>query len=229
MRGGPKNLWPKDTQSARRIQEALARRVSLRPLKRIPRTIAGVDACFSKRTVFAVASLFTYPGLEHLEDVIAEERAGFPYVPGFLSFREGPAIIAALKKLRTRPDVVLCDGQGVAHPRGLGIASHLGVILNISTVGCAKSRLVGEFDDPGPCKGDWKPLYFRGRKIGAVLRTRDKIRPLFISPGHRIDLSSSITVVLHAVLSYRLPEPIRRADHISRMAAQKEADHEHQR
>ena len=232
MRGGlymrlvPENLWPKDVQYARLVQETLAHQVSIRPLKKNPKLIAGVDACFTESAVFAAASLFSYPGLKHLEDAVAKTRMRFPYVPGYLSFREGPAIIKALRKMRTRPDVVLFDGQGMAHPRGLGIASHVGVILDIPTVGCAKSRLVGESDEPGPCKGDWSPLLYKGRTIGAVLRTRDRVKPLFVSPGHRVDLKTSIAIVMHAISSYRLPEPIRRADHLSRMAAQKGAEHE---
>jgi len=226
MRGDPENLWPGNTRSARRLQEALAQRVLIRPLKKNLKLIAGVDACFAESAVFAAAALFSYPGLKHLEDAVAKSGMRFPYVPGCLSFREGPAIIRALRKLKTRPDVVLFDGQGIAHPRGLGIASHVGVILDIPTVGCAKSKLVGEFDVPGPFKGAWTPLHFQGRTIGAVLRTRDRVKPLFISPGHRVDLKNSIAIVLHAVSSCRLPEPIRRADHISRMAAQKGAEHE---
>jgi deoxyribonuclease V len=176
--------------------------------------------------VVVAASLFSYPGLEHLEDTVAKERMLFPYIPGYLSFREGPAVIKALRKLKTQPDVVLFDGQGIAHPRHMGIASHVGVVLNIPAVGCAKSRLVGEYDEPGPCRGDWSPLYYQGREVGAVLRTRDQVRPLFISPGHRVDLMTCINIVLHAVSSYRLPEPIRRADHLSRLAAQKEVKYE---
>ena len=213
-------------RSARLMQAALADHVSIRPLKESPKSIAGVDACFSKRTVVAVASFFTYPGLEHLGDAVSQDKIRFPYVPGFLSFREGPAIITALKKLRMRPDVVLFDGQGVAHPHGLGIASHIGVILDIPTVGCAKSRLVGKYEEPGPHKGDWTPLYYQERTVGAVLRTRERVRPLFISPGHRVDLKTSLDIVMNAVSSFRLPEPIRRADHISRMTVQKETENE---
>lgn len=226
MRPAPGNLWPKDIQTAQKVQNALVERVSIRPLKRDPILIAGVDACFTGSTVVAAATLFTYPGLQHLGDAVAKERMIFPYIPGYLSFREGPAIIKALRKLIKKPDVVLFDGQGIAHPLHMGIASHVGVVLDIPSVGCAKSRLVGIYDAPGPCKGDWSPLYYQGREVGAVLRTRDRVRPLFISPGHRVDLMTSIDIVLHAVSSYRLPEPIRRADHLSRLAAKKEGEHE---
>ena len=226
MRPAPDNLWPKDIRTARTRQEALAQRVLIQPLKRDPKLIAGVDACFTGRYAVVAASLFSYPGLEHLEDAVAKEMIRFPYIPGYLSFREGPAIIKALRKLKTQPDVVLFDGQGIAHPRHMGIASHVGVVLDIPSVGCAKSRLIGIYDAPGPCKGDWSPLYYQGREVGAVLRTRDRVRPLFISPGHRVDLRTSIDIVMHAVSSYRLPEPIRRADHLSRLAAQKEVEYE---
>jgi deoxyribonuclease V len=226
MRDIPKNLWPGDIQSARLLQNALAKNVSIQPLKRGPKLIGGVDACYTGKHVVAAASLFTYPGLMHLDDSAAREKIRFPYVPGFLSFREGPAIITALRRLKTPPDLVLFDGQGIAHPRGMGIASHIGVVLDIPTIGCAKSRLVGEFEEPGPCQGDWSALYFHGRIIGAVLRTRDRVRPVFVSPGHRIDLKASIDIVMRAVSLYRLPEPLRRADHLSRQAAKEETAHE---
>lgn len=225
MKYSPKCLWPGDVRSARLLQNALAQNVSLRPLMRIPKLIAGVDACYTEKHVIAAASLFTYPGLAHLDDAVAREKIRVPYLPGFLSFREGPAVIMALRRLNIPPDVVLFDGQGIAHPQGLGIASHIGVVLDIATVGCAKSRLVGEFEGPGPHKGDWAKLYFHGRIIGAVLRTRARVRPVFVSPGHRIDLKASIDVVMHAVSSYRLPEPIRRADHLSRQVAKEEKEH----
>lgn len=226
MQAVPGSPWPKDIQVARVVQEALARRVSLRPLKRPPKLIAGVDACFTIKSVVAAASLFSYPALEFLDDAVAKDRLRFPYVPGYLSFREGPAIIKALKKLKAWPDVILFDGQGIAHPRFMGIASHVGVVLDIPTIGCAKSRLIGEFDEPGQCKGDWSPLLYKGRKIGAVVRTRSGVRPLFVSPGHRVDLKTSLDLVMQTVASYRLPEPIRRADQLSRQTARKEAEDE---
>jgi deoxyribonuclease V len=222
----PENLWPRDVRSARILQKALAGKVKLTPLKNPPALIAGVDACFTERSVIAVASLFTYPELTHLEDAVAKERVRYPYIPGLLSFREGPAIIKAVRRLKARPDLLIFDGQGVAHPLGIGIASHIGVILNIPAIGCAKSRLVGIYDEPGFRKGDWSLLFYESKCVGAVLRTRDHVRPVFVSPGHCIDLKASIDIVLHAVSSYRLPEPIRRADRISRIIAKEEAEHE---
>ena len=226
MKGLSESLWPRDIQSARLLQQTLSKTVALQPLTKPPRLIGGVDACYTERRVVAAASLFTYPDLRYLDDALAREVIRFPYVPGFLSFREGPAVIGALRRLKAPPDVVLFDGQGIAHQDGLGIASHVGVILDIPTIGCAKSRLVGEFKEPWPYKGDWEELYFHGRVIGAVVRTRDRVKPVFVSPGHRIDLKTSIDIVMHSISLYRLPDPIRHADHLSRKAAKEEAEHE---
>jgi deoxyribonuclease V len=179
--------------------------------------VAGVDACFTEQEVVAVASLFSYPDLKPVRDSCAIEKIRFPYIPGLLTFREGPAVIEAIRKLRVMPDVVIVDGQGIAHPLGIGIASHIGVLLNLPSLGCAKSRLVGEYREPGAKKGDWSPLVHRGREAGAVLRTRDHVKPVFVSPGHLIDVRSSIRIVLDCLSVFRLPEPIRRADHLSRM------------
>ena len=134
-----------------------------------------------------------------MEQATAATQLIFSYVPGYLLFREGPAIIKAIKKLKKKPDVILLDGQGIAHPRRIGSASHLGVLLDIPTIGCAKKRLVGEYREPGDRKGNWTELQFDGRTVGAVLRTRDRVRPLFLSPGHRIDLPGTIRVALGCV------------------------------
>ena len=224
----PHDLWLKNLQSARIVQKALAAKIKIISFRKSPVLIAGVDACFTEKSVIAVASLFTYPGLVHLGDAVAEDEIRMPYIPGFLSFREGPAILKALGTLKRMPDVLIFDGQGIAHPLGIGIASHIGVILDVPAIGCAKSRLVGTYDEPGWYKGDWSPLFFQGRCVGAALRTRDQVRPVFVSPGHRIDRKASINIVTHAALSYRLPEPIRRADRISRLIASEETEHERQ-
>ena len=133
----------------------------------------------------------------------------FPYVPGLLSFREAPALLDVFAAIRTKFDVVLCDGQGIAHPRRLGIAAHLGLWLDRPTIGCAKSRLFGDYDEPGPNRGDWSPLLDRGETIGAVVRTRARVKPLFVSPGHQCDLASSMRVVLATSPRLRLPVPAR--------------------
>jgi len=151
-----------------------------------------------------------------LEDTCAVTDMTFPYIPGFLSFREGPAIIEALHMLKIKPHVILFDGQGIAHPKRMGIASHIGVILNIPTIGCAKSRLVGEYKEPGTSKGKISSLKYQGKIVGAVVRTKDDIRPLFVSPGHLIDLKSSIEIVLGCTTKYRISELLRRADFLSK-------------
>jgi deoxyribonuclease V len=212
-----KNLWPLNIYEAKIIQNELRKRVRILPLKKEIRIIAGVDASFIADQIIAVVSTFKYPEMKHLEDAYFVGMVKFPYIPGMLSFREGPAIIAAIKRLSYKPDVILFDGHGIAHPRFIGIASHLGVILNISTIGCAKSCLVGEYKEPGLKKGEWTYLYYNDTKVGAVIRTRDSVKPLFVSPGHKIDIESSIDIVLKSVLKYRLPEPLRRADRLSRV------------
>lgn len=209
--------WPRDIRGAKALQESLRERVRIEPLKRPPKLIAGADAAFSGDIVIAVVSVFIFPDLRHVEDAVIRVRSSFPYVPGFLGFREGPAILRAFDRLKNKPDLILFDGQGIAHPRGIGIASHIGVLLNIPTIGCAKSRLVGEYDEPGSKKGNWTYLYHDGKGIGAALRTRDNVRPLFVSPGHMIDIKSSVEIVMHCISRYRIPEPLRRADHLSRL------------
>ncbi|HET6515310.1 MAG TPA: deoxyribonuclease V [Thermodesulfovibrionales bacterium] len=208
--------WPGDLGDAKRIQESLGEEVKIVALTRRPLLIAGVDAAFSGGLVIGVASLYRYPAMVPLEDAHAVLEVLFPYVPGFLSFREGPAIIDAVKALRTRPDVIIFDGQGIAHPKGVGIASHLGVLLNVPSIGCAKSRLVGEYEEPGTKKGAWSPLLYKGKIVGAVLRTRENVKPVFVSPGHRITLRETIQIVLSCLKTYRIPEPLRRADLLSR-------------
>lgn len=209
--------WPKDIREARVIQIALKDRVKITPLRKNPRFVAGVDAAFFEDKVVGVACLYKYPEIIP----VAEERyaiieVSFPYIPGFLSFREGPSIIEALNSLRIKPHIILFDGQGIAHPEGMGIASHIGVILDIPAIGCAKSRLIGEYKEPGFKRGEWSPLKYNSRIVGAVLRTKDNVRPVFVSPGHRIDLKSSIEILLGCTGKYRIPEPLRRADYISK-------------
>jgi len=211
-----KNLWPRDIRAAREIQDILSKRVKVLPLGATPAYVAAVDAAFAGDTVIAVSSLSAFPSLERIQDAVWGEEIRFPYVPGLLTFREGHAMIKALRRLRIPPDVILVDGQGIAHPRGIGIASHIGIILGKPTIGCAKSRLIGEFREPRTHKGSWSYLYYKGKEVGAVLRTRDHVKPLFISPGHLIDITASLEIVMKCLSSYRIPEPLRRADSLSR-------------
>jgi deoxyribonuclease V len=208
--------WPGSIAEAREEQERLSMRVKIVPYRGEPHYVAGVDAAFSDDTVFAAACLFLYPQMALVEQTGAERKLEFPYVPGFLSFREAPAIIAAVEQLSRTPDIILVDGQGLAHPRGIGIASHLGVLLDIPTIGCAKTRLVGEYREPEKRKGSRSTLMYEGKKVGAVLRTRDGVRPLFISPGHRCDIESSVRIILFCVEEYRIPGPLRCADSLSK-------------
>ncbi len=211
--------WPKTftIAEARTFQEQLRKKVRIVPLGKEPRYVAGVDAAFSDTKVFAAVCLYRCSDLSLVEQAHALRKLSFPYVPGFLSFREGPAIIAAVEKLKTRPDILLVDGQGIAHPRRIGIASHLGVMLGVPSIGCAKTRLIGEYNEPGRRKSEWSRLCFEGEIVGAVLRTRDSVNPVFVSPGHKIDLESSIRIVLDCTGRYRLPEPIRCADMLSKI------------
>jgi len=211
-----KNLWPRDTRAAREIQDAFRKKVKILPLRKAPLHVAGVDAAFAGNEVIAVSSLYTFPLLECVQDAVWREEIRFPYVPGLLTFREGHAMISALKRLRIAADVILVDGQGIAHPRSIGIASHIGVILGKPTIGCAKSRLIGEFREPRTGKGSWSFLYYKGEEVGAVLRSRDHVRPLFVSPGHLIDILSSLEIVMKCLSHYRIPEPLRRADSLSK-------------
>jgi deoxyribonuclease V len=211
-----RNLWPATPRRARALQDVLRHRVKITPLKKVPGIIAAVDAAFTDDSVIAVATLYDRLSMEDIQDVVVREKIRFPYIPGLLTFREGHATLNALKKLKKRPDVILVDGQGIAHPKRIGIASHIGIILGRPTVGCAKSRLVGEYDEPAEEKGSWTYLYFKGDKVGAVLRTRSNVKPLFVSPGHLTDIASSIRIVMTCLSSYRIPEPLRRADLISK-------------
>jgi deoxyribonuclease V len=213
--------WPENIQQAREMQERLRSRVRIVPFRGVPRLVAGVDAAFTRDHVAAAACLYSFPDLIRREQSIAIEELRFPYVPGFLAFREGQAIIAAIRKLARKPDIILVDGQGIAHPRRFGIACHIGVLLDIPAIGCAKTRLVGDHREPNVRKGSWSDLRYEGGIVGAVLRTRHNVRPLFISAGHRIDRSGAVSFVLSCVGSYRIPEPLRCADAASRNAAKK--------
>jgi deoxyribonuclease V len=208
--------YPADYEEAKRIQLALRPKLKTIPLTKPPRLIAGVDAAFTEKKIIAAACLYTFPELIPIEDAFATENISFPYIPGLLSFREGPAIIRAIQKLTSKPDLLLCDGQGIAHPSEMGIASHIGILLDIPSIGCAKSRLVGDYKEPGTEKGRAAVLAYHNRTVGTVLRTRENVKPVFVSPGHLIDQKWAVNIVLNCVGKYRLPEPIRRADALSK-------------
>ena len=205
--------WDLTPTEARALQAELAAAVDTSSPLDPWRTLAAADVSFDRGSdvLFAAVVVVVADTFEVIEKVGLKAPARFPYVPGLLSFREAPALLEAFDRLQARPDVVLCDGQGIAHPRRLGIASHIGLQLNLPTVGCAKSRLCGHFDEPGPDRGDRSPLIDKGEVVGAVLRTRNKIAPLFVSPGHRCDLESAVGLVLATTRKYRLPIPTRLA------------------
>jgi deoxyribonuclease V len=205
--------WDLTPPEARKLQGELANAVDTASPLPPWKTLAAADVSFDRgsEVLFAAVVVVQGESFEVVEKVGLMSPAKFPYVPGLLSFREAPALLEAFDRLKTRPDVVLCDGQGIAHPRRLGIASHLGLRLDLPTVGCAKSLLCGRYEEPGPDRGDRSPLFDKGETIGAVLRTRAKVSPLFVSPGHRCDLESAVSLVLATSRKYRLPIPSRMA------------------
>jgi deoxyribonuclease V len=211
--------WPNDLAQARAIQEELRDCVDETPPPGFaPRRIAGVDVHFSKdgRAAYAAAVLLDALTLQIVESAQAGLPATFPYRSGFLSFREVPVAMAALAMLYETPDLVLVDGQGRAHPRRIGFASHLGLVVGVPTIGVAKSRLIGRFADPAPVAGAASPLEDKGEIVGAVVRTKAGCRPLFVSVGHRVDLETAVAWTLRTTRRHRLPEPTRLADKLSR-------------
>jgi deoxyribonuclease V len=211
--------WDVTPAQARRIQEELRERVFAEPPSALPmeriRCVAGADVALDlyARKAIAGVVVYSFPELKELERVSAARPLRFPYVPGLLSFRETPALLAAFERLQHTPDLIFCDAHGYAHPRRFGLASHLGVLLGRPTVGVAKSRLIGTHTEPGPRKGSWTPLADAGEVIGAVLRTRDCVKPVYVSVGYRIPLEAAIAMTLAVCDGYRIPRPTREADH----------------
>ncbi|MBS1112454.1 MAG: endonuclease [Nitrospirae bacterium] len=217
--------WPGTISEAKAAQVALRDKVRIVPLRKKTRYIAAVDAAFAGERIIGAACLYRYPEITLVEETHAEMRNLFPYVPGLLTFREGPVITKVIGQLTINPDVILFDGQGIAHPISMGIASHMGVILDLPAIGCAKSRLIGDYKEPKLRRGSWSPLLYNDTVVGAVLRTRDNVKPIFVSPGHRIDLKSSIDIVLTCISKYRIPEPLRRADFLSKRIKREKEPH----
>lgn len=207
--------WNVTPREAVDIQERLRERVELTPLGKPVTLVGGADVSMSlfAKDGFAGFVTLMYPEQEPVAHSVVKAPIGFPYIPGLLSFREIPMLLDAWSNLAVKPDVLLVDGVGIAHPRRLGIASHLGLMLGIPTIGCAKSVLTGVYEEPGPEQGSLSYLYDKKTKeiIGAALRTKDKVKPMFISPGHLITLEESIEIVLGCILKHRMPEPTRLA------------------
>jgi len=219
----PLHSWKVSVQKAIQIQEHLKDRVVLKKTFIKAKTIGAGDVAYSKNKdqLFGAVAVLAFPEMGILDIATAFGNIPFPYVPGLLGFREGPILIKAFQKLKVKPDVMIFDGQGIAHPRGFGLASHVGLWLDVPSIGCAKTPLLAELTSPGPLKGSFELIRRRGQEVCAVLRTKDKVRPIFVSPGHRIDLLTSIEVILASCRGFRMPEPLRRAHHISRLQLQR--------
>ncbi len=212
------HTWDIEPQKAMALQTQLASQVirTARSQRQKFNTVAGVDTAYRQDRACAAVVVFDLEDQKVLEEVVAAQSARFPYVPGLLSFREGPVILKALRRLRTAPDVLMFDGQGIAHPRRFGLASHIGLLTDIPAIGCAKTRLIGEYQEPQSTRGSTADLTDKSEIIGAVVRTRSGVKPVFVSIGHRMDLETCIRIVLESCRGYRLPEPLRKADHLSR-------------
>ena len=209
--------WPHTIKKAKALQETLRNKVKIKRLGKRIKRIAACDVGFTDDVCVAAICVFSYPDLQLLEEKTLRRKIDFPYIPGFLTFREGPVLEKLFYRLKLKPDVLVFDGQGIAHPKQLGIASHMGVILNIPTIGCAKSRLWGEYEKVGEKKGDFSYLIDprSGKVLGCVLRTRDNVKPVFISPGHLVSIKEAKDIIVSCAGKYRLPEPIRCAHSLS--------------
>jgi deoxyribonuclease V len=205
--------WNLTPSEAIEIQQRLRSLVKLETRTHEFKTIGGADISFNKfsETVYAGIVVLSFPGLQIVESVGVRSIAKFPYIPGLLSFREVPSLLEAWDKLEAMPDVLMLDGQGIAHPRRFGIACHVGILLDLPTIGCAKSILVGKHDQLDPAAGSRAPLIDRGEQVGVALRTKKNVAPVYVSAGHLIDLDSAVDLVLRATGRYRQPEPTRQA------------------
>ena len=207
--------WDVSPKEAIALQQQLRERVVTENRLGVVRTVAGVDISTAGERAHAAIVVLSFPDLQPLEAVQSDLPLSYPYIPGLLSFREGPSILAAAAELRIEPDLFIFDGQGLAHPRRLGIAAHMGVVLDRPSIGCAKSRLCGEHGQVGPKVGDYCQLVDQSEVIGAALRTREQVKPVFISIGHRVDLPTAIAYTLRCGGGYRLPEPTRWAHRVA--------------
>jgi len=214
----PLHSWDVSAKEAILIQEVLKDKILLKKDFSELKTIGGGDVAYSKngKRLFGAIAVLSFPDMEVLDTATADGKIAFPYIPGLLSFREGPILIKTFQRLKIKPDVMLFDGQGIAHPRRMGLASHMGLWLDLPSIGCAKTPLLKEFINPGPSKGSFEWIRQEGRKVGAVLRTKEKLKALFVSPGHRVDLLMSIRLALESCRGFRIPEPLRQAHQTSR-------------
>jgi len=214
----PLHSWEVSIEEAIRIQENLKDRLIPKKTFSSPKTIGGADVAYStnKNFLFGAIAVLSYPEMKLIDTATAKGEISFPYLPGLFSFREGPILVKAFQGLRVKPDLLIFGGHGTAHPRGLGLASHMGLWFNLPSIGCARTPLLKEFDYPCLSRGSFEWIFLKGKKVGAVLRTKRGVKPVFVSPGHRIDLMTSIPIVLAACQRYRIPEPLRFAHRFSR-------------
>ena len=239
--------WNVDYKKAVEIQARLEKGIILKCISKNFKYIAGADVSYlPHRTIqygslqnefvgqackgsstgtnkskmfYASVVVFELKTMEMIEAVTASGKVDFPYIPGLLSFRESPILLKAFAKIRSSPDVILLDAQGIAHPRGIGLSSHIGLLLDKPSIGCAKTRLIGDYNEVGEEVGCYSDLTVKDKVVGAVLRTRKNVKPVFVSPGHKIDLDTSIDLVLKSCRGYRLPEPVRQAHHLVKKTA----------
>ncbi len=210
--------WNVSIDEAIRIQETLREQIILKKTFSELRYIGGGDVGYSenKNLLLGAIAVFSFPEMEMLDFATACGKIPFPYIPGFLSFREGPILIKAFKELKIKPDLMIFEGQGIAHPREFGLASHLGLWLDLPSIGCTKTPLLNSRISPGTSKGSYKSILKERKEVGAVLRTREGVKPVFISPGHRIDFLTAIQIILSTCPKFRIPEPLRQAHQLSR-------------
>ncbi len=210
--------WNVNYKEAVEIQKKLKKQIILKnSFKNLNgKLIAGADVSYDKEIdrFYAGVIIFELQTMQKIEEVTTSGKVSFPYIPGLLSFRESPILLRAFSKVKKTPDIIILDAQGIAHPRGIGLASHIGLLLNKPSIGCAKTRLIGEYDNVGKEAGYYSQLTIKGKVVGVVLRTRKNVKPVFVSPGHKIDLATSIDLVLKSCRGYKLPEPTRQAHNL---------------
>jgi deoxyribonuclease V len=209
------HAWDLSPTEAIALQKELSAQVIRETKLGSVATVAGIDASYRDGVARAAVAVLSYPALEMIDHAVVTRLTSFPYVPGLLSFREGPGVLDTLERLKIRPDLLIFDGQGLAHPRRFGLACHIGLLADIPSIGCAKSRLSGQYREPGGERGDYTLLLDKGETIGAAVRTRRGAKPVFVSIGHRVDLPTSIDYVLNCCHGYRLPETTRWAHRLA--------------